>query len=72
MLRRARRDDQVGLGARDRARNLAGQLWVPDGRVRAVAGRAVVLVDDVLTTGATFAAVAQRAGAGRAASSSRA
>ena len=56
VLHRRRGGDQVGLGARDRARNLAGQLSVPDRRGRAVADRAVVLVDDVLTTGATFAA----------------
>ena len=45
---------QVGLGARERERNLVGQVAV---RRRArVAGALVVLVDDVLTTGATLAA----------------
>ena len=47
--------DQVGLGARDRWLNLAGQVRVrPRGRAE-LAGTAVVLVDDVLTTGATIA-----------------
>lgn len=56
VLRRARGGDQVGLGARERARNLSGRLWVPGRCVGAVAGRRVLLVDDVLTTGATFSA----------------
>ncbi len=55
-LDRSRGGDQVGLGARDRARNLAGSLRVPDRRAPRLAGRVAVLVDDVLTTGATFAA----------------
>jgi predicted amidophosphoribosyltransferase len=52
VLRRAPGADQAGLSARARSRNLAGQVSV---RGRPGPARAV-LVDDVLTTGATFAA----------------
>jgi predicted amidophosphoribosyltransferase len=53
-LRQARRvADQAGLGAVERAANLAGAMTVPPRRV--VPGTPVVVVDDVLTTGATLA-----------------
>lgn len=45
-----------GLGRRARARMVAGVFVVPPERRGAVKGRAVVLVDDVYTTGATAAA----------------
>lgn len=53
-LRRRGGADQVGLGARARRRNLAGRLRARQGL--ALAGRPVLLVDDVLTTGASLAA----------------
>ena len=44
---------QVGLSRTQRQLNLQGAFAVPAERRGAVAGRAVVLVDDVLTSGAT-------------------
>jgi len=73
---RHRKRDQVGLGARDRARNLRGALRVDPRAARATRRRApgasrgsrgpaaagpavvAVLVDDVVTSGATLAACA--------------
>ena len=57
---------QVGLARPQRLQNLQGALCVEPARQRAIEGRGIALVDDVMTTGATAAACAEvllRAGA---------
>jgi len=57
---------QVGLTLLQRAENVRGAFHVPDAMRGAVAGRSVLLVDDVYTSGATAKAAARaltRAGA---------
>jgi ComF family protein len=59
-LRRTRRTRVLGtLSAADRAAELAGAFAVRAGRAGAVRGRRVVLIDDVLTSGATAGACAK-------------
>ncbi|MBA0049492.1 ComF family protein [Streptomyces sp. AJS327] len=59
--------DQAGLSATRRARNIGGALEALPGSGRALGGAPVVLVDDLMTTGATLgeAVRAVRAGSGR-------
>jgi ComF family protein len=57
---------QVGLTKEGRARNVVGAFAVPARRRDGIAGKRLILVDDVLTTGATLEACARvlnRAGA---------
>lgn len=56
LVRRKKTAQQVGLGRQARERNMRGAFAVPAGRRAALAGKAVILVDDVLTTGATLSA----------------
>jgi predicted amidophosphoribosyltransferase len=59
-LRRLRRTPRLGgLSAAERARLLAGAIVVTPARRAAIAGRAVLLIDDVLTSGATANACAR-------------
>lgn len=66
LVRRRRTPSQGGLGASARRRNVRGAFAVRDGRDSALRDRRVLLIDDVMTTGATVEACARpllRAGA---------
>jgi len=52
-------DEQAGLSRAARARNVHGAFAVSSRAAGRVAGRRVLLVDDVVTTGATAAACAR-------------
>ena len=68
LLRTRRTKSQVGLSLRDRQMNVKGAFALIEGGKHAVKGRNILLVDDVITTGATISAAARalrRAGAAR-------
>lgn len=68
-LRRVKRTPpQKSLSAEARRRNVAGAFAAREGAAARIAGRPVILIDDVLTTGATLSACARalkKAGAAR-------
>ncbi|NVK33022.1 MAG: ComF family protein [Rhodobacteraceae bacterium] len=69
ILQRARRTrQQVGLDAKTRDKNVRGAFRIRPGEEGRVAGKEVLLVDDVMTTGSTITActkVLKRAGASK-------
>ena len=66
LQRRRATASQGGRSGSGRRRNVAGAFIVPSGHLRHIKGRLILLIDDVLTTGATVEACAKalmRAGA---------
>jgi ComF family protein len=53
LVRRRRTESQAGKSGSGRSRNVAGAFEVPAARAAQVAGRRILLIDDVMTTGAT-------------------
>jgi len=58
LTRRKRTASQAGLNAKQRAKNVRGAFAVKSGWIENVTGKRVLLIDDVLTTGATLNACA--------------
>lgn len=68
LKRRKATPSQAGLSPKARHRNVAGAFTIRKGRESVVAGKSVLLIDDVLTTGATLTGCARtllKAGAAR-------
>ena len=59
LQRRRRTRQQVGLSAHERDANVRGAFFVPAGQRTKIAGRRVLLVDDVYTSGATAKAASR-------------
>ena len=59
LIRHSHTPVQGRLGRTERARNVRGAFSVPPKRAPKIAGRHVVLVDDVMTTGITLSECAQ-------------
>lgn len=59
LLRPVHTPPQSGLSRADRLRNLRGAFAVEPARAHGLRGRAVLLVDDVMTTGASLSAAAR-------------
>lgn len=53
LVRRRATDTQGGKSGSGRRRNVAGAFEVPPARARRVTGKRILLIDDVMTTGAT-------------------
>lgn len=60
LVRTRRTASQVGLSAKQRKKNVAGAFSVPDRHRANIEGRNVLLLDDVITTGATVDACARK------------
>jgi len=59
LIRTRRTDTQGGKSGRGRERNVKGAFQVPEARRKYVKGRRILLIDDVMTTGATLEACAK-------------
>ena len=59
MQRRRKTMQQTGLTEKQRQRNVSGAFQVPDSEQILIAGKRVLLIDDVYTTGATAKAAAR-------------
>jgi len=56
LVRKRRTPSQGFLSSKERTQNVAGAFRVPDKKRVLLAGRSVILVDDVFTSGATLEA----------------